>query len=65
MNVSVHLVSWANGLISNQRNVPDWPSEEYGHGFYAICSAYVSRGHGEATADILTPDYLPLKRKAR
>src|ERR1043165_9315874 len=61
MNIIVYLASSANGMISNQRNVPDWLSPEYGQGFMSICQRTHAVIMGTTTYNILAPDYLPLK----
>jgi len=60
MKITIYIAISANGLISNGRNVPDWLSEEYGAGMYALCKKYKAVIMGKATYDILAPDYLPL-----
>jgi len=61
MKISIYIAAAANGLISNARNVPDWLSQEYGEGLYAICKESKAVIMGRTTYDILAPDYLPLK----
>jgi dihydrofolate reductase len=61
MKVIVYLASSANGMISNQRNVPDWLSEEYGQGFMSLSQQAKAVIMGKTTYNILAPDYLPLK----
>lgn len=61
MKTTVYLASSANGLISNQRNVPDWLSDEYGAGFMVRSQQAKAVIMGKATYNILIPDYLPLK----
>jgi len=61
MHVIIYLASSANGMISNQRNVPDWLSPEYGQGFMAICQQTKAVIMGKTTYNILAPGYLPLK----
>jgi dihydrofolate reductase len=61
MNVIIYLAASANGLISNNRNVPDWLSPEYGQGFMNISQRTQAVIMGKATYNILSPDYLPLK----
>lgn len=61
MNVIIYLASSANGMISNQRNVPDWLSPEYGQGFMSICQRTRAVIMGKTTYHILAPDHLPLK----
>lgn len=63
MNIIIYLASSANGMISNQRNVPDWLSQEYGQGFMAICQRTKAVIMGKATYQILAPDHLPLKEE--
>ncbi len=63
MKITVYLASSANGLISNQRNVPDWLSQEYGEGFMAICQKAGAVIMGKTTYNILAPDYLPLQNE--
>src|SRR4051812_24672857 len=61
MKISIYIASSANGKISNQRNVPDWLSSEYGQGFVSICQKCKAVIMGKTTYNILAPDYLPLK----
>jgi dihydrofolate reductase len=61
MNISIYIATSANGLISNNRNVPDWLSPDYEQGFYDICQRTKAVIMGKKTYDILAPDYLPLK----
>jgi len=61
MNVIIYLASSVNGMISNQKNVPDWLSPEYGQGFMSICQRTKAVIMGKTTYHILAPDYLPLK----
>jgi dihydrofolate reductase len=61
MNISIYIATSANGLISNNRNVPDWLSPEYGGGFFKICQQKKAVIMGKKTYDILAPDNLPLK----
>jgi len=61
MKISIYIASSANGKISNQRNVPDWLSPEYGQGFVSICQKYKAVIMGRTTFNILAPDYLPLQ----
>jgi len=61
MKITIYMAVSTNGLISNSRNVPDWLSEQYGQGFYAICQKYKAVIMGRTTYAILAPDYLPLK----
>ncbi|GAB3921156.1 dihydrofolate reductase family protein [Larkinella terrae] len=63
MKISVYIAVSTNGFISNSRNVPDWLSEEYGQGLYAICQQGNAVIMGKTTYDILAPDYLPLKEQ--
>jgi dihydrofolate reductase len=63
MNIIVYLASSANGIISNQRNVPDWLSPEYGQGFMSVCQRTKAVIMGKTTYQILAPDYLPLKEE--
>ena len=63
MNIIVYLASSANGMISNQRNVPDWLSPEYGNGFMAMSQRTKAVIMGKTTYNILAPDYLPLKEE--
>jgi dihydrofolate reductase len=63
MKISIYLAASANGLISNNRNVPDWLSQEYGQGFYEICQQKNAVIMGKLTYNILAPDYLPLKNE--
>lgn len=61
MKIIVYLAASANGLISNNRNVPDWLSPEYGDGFMAISQRTQAVIMGKKTYNHLSPDYLPLK----
>ena len=61
MNIIIYLASAANGMISNQRNVPDWLSPEYGQGFMEMAQRTKAVIMGKTTYNILAPDYLPLK----
>jgi dihydrofolate reductase len=63
MKISVYLASSANGMISNQRNVPDWLSPEYEQGFMAMSQRSKAVIMGKTTYNILAPDYLPLKNE--
>jgi dihydrofolate reductase len=63
MKITVYLAASANGLISNQRNVPDWLSQEYGQGFMQISQKTKAVIMGKTTYNILAPDYLPLKNE--
>ena len=63
MNIIIYLASSANGMISNQKNVPDWLSPEYGQGFMSICQRTKAVIMGKTTYNILAPDYLPLKEE--
>jgi len=61
MKITIYLAASANGMISNNRNVPDWLSPEYGQGFMAICERTQAVIMGKTTYNILAPNYLPLK----
>lgn len=61
MNVIIYLAASTNGMISNQKNVPDWLSPEYGQGFMEICRRTKAVIMGKTTYQILAPDHLPLK----
>jgi len=61
MKISIYIAMSANGFISNSRNVPDWLSNEYGEGLYAMCKEFNAVIMGKTTYNILAPDYLPLK----
>jgi len=61
MNIIVYLASSPDGMISNQRNAPDWLSPEYGQGFMEISQRTNAVIMGKTTYNILAPDYLPLK----
>jgi dihydrofolate reductase len=61
MKIIIYLAASANGLISNNRNVPDWLSPEYGQGFMAISQRTQAVIMGKTSYNILSPDYLPLK----
>jgi dihydrofolate reductase len=63
MKIIVYLASSANGLISNQRNIPDWLSPEYEEGFMSITQRTKAVIMGKTTYNILAPDYLPLKEE--
>ncbi|MGN6491002.1 MAG: dihydrofolate reductase family protein [Agriterribacter sp.] len=63
MNIIIYLASAANGMISNQRNVPDWLSPEYGQGFMEMAQRTKAVIMGKTTYNILAPDYLPLKEE--
>jgi dihydrofolate reductase len=55
MKVSVYMALSVNGLISNRRGVPDWPSQEFGQCFMAICQKKRAVIMGKATYKILAP----------
>ena len=61
MKISIYTALSTNGFISNTRNVPDWLSNEYGQGLYAICQKFGAVIMGKTTYEILAPDHLPLK----
>jgi dihydrofolate reductase len=61
MKIIIYLAASANGMISNNRNVPDWLSQEYGQGFMEISQRTQAVIMGKKTYNILAPDYLPLK----
>ena len=61
MKIIIYLAASANGMISNNRNAPDWLSPEYGQGFMAISQRTQAVIMGKTTYNILSPDYLPLK----
>ncbi|HEX6223449.1 MAG TPA: dihydrofolate reductase family protein [Chryseolinea sp.] len=61
MKITVYLAASANGMISNQRNVPDWLSDEYSAGFMEQTQKAKAVIMGKTTYNILAPDYLPLK----
>ena len=63
MRLTIYLAASINGLISNQANIPDWLSPEYGEGFMAICQRMKAVIMGRKTYDILAPAYLPLKEE--
>ncbi|QHV99721.1 dihydrofolate reductase family protein [Spirosoma endbachense] len=63
MKITIYIAVSTNGFISNTRNVPDWLSEEYGQGLYAICQKFNAVIMGKTTYDILAPNYLPLKNE--
>jgi dihydrofolate reductase len=63
MKMTVYLAASANGMISNQRNVPDWLSKEYSQGFLTISQQAKAVIMGKTTYNILAPDYLPLKNE--
>jgi dihydrofolate reductase len=61
MKTIIYLAASANGLISNNRNEPDWLSQEYGEGFMAISQRTQAVIMGKTTYNVLAPDYLPIK----
>lgn len=61
MNIIIYLAASANGMISNNRNVPDWLSPEYGQDFMDISQRTQAVIMGKTTYDILAPDHLPLQ----
>jgi len=61
MRTIIYLAASANGLISNNRNVPDWLSQGYGEGFMAISLRTQAVIMGKTTYNVLAPDYLPIK----
>jgi dihydrofolate reductase len=61
MKVIIYLASSANGMISNQRNVPDWLSQGYEQEFISITQRTKAVIMGKTTYNFLAPDYLPLK----
>jgi dihydrofolate reductase len=61
MKVIIYLASSANGMISNQKNVPDWLSPEFEEGFMSICQRTKAVIMGKTTYNFLAPAYLPLK----
>lgn len=61
MKIIIYLAASANGMISNNRNVPDWLSQEYGQTFMELCQRTQAVIMGRTTYQILAPDYLPLK----
>jgi len=63
MKISIYIAISANGIISNQRNVPDWLSPEYSQGFASICQRFKAVIMGKKTYDILAPAYLPLQKE--
>ncbi|QIP13069.1 hypothetical protein G8759_10730 [Spirosoma aureum] len=63
MKITIFIAVSTNGFISNARNVPDWLSEEYGQGLYAICQKFNAVIMGKTTYDILAPNYLPLQNE--
>ena len=63
MKTIIYLAASANGLISNDRNVPDWLSPQYGHGFMSISQRTKAVIMGKTSYNILAPDYLPLKEE--
>ena len=63
MTITIYLAMSANGMISNNRNVPDWLSEEYSNGFASISQQKKAVIMGKTTYNILVPDYLPLKNE--
>ena len=62
MKISIYIATSANGKISNERNVPDWLSPEYGQGFASICQKFKAVIMGKTTYNILAPNYLPLQQ---
>jgi dihydrofolate reductase len=63
MKIIIYLAASANGMISNNRNVPDWLSPEYGQRFMEVCQRTQAVIMGKTTYNILSPDYLPLKEE--
>src|SRR5687768_7339947 len=62
MKTIIYLAASANGLISNNRNVPDWLSPQYEQGFMDISQRTQAVIMGKTTYNVLAPaDYLPLK----
>lgn len=61
MNIIIYLAASANGMISNNRNVPDWLSAEYGQGFMDLSRRTQAVIMGKTTYNILAPDHLPLQ----
>nr|WP_294875901.1 dihydrofolate reductase family protein [uncultured Pedobacter sp.] len=61
MKTIIYLAASANGLVSNNRNVPDWLSQEYGQGFMTISQRTQAVIMGKTTYNVLAPDYLPIK----
>jgi dihydrofolate reductase len=64
MKTIVYLAASANGLISNNRNEPDWLSPEFEQDFMAISQRTQAVIMGKTTYNHLAPDYLPLKEGA-
>jgi dihydrofolate reductase len=63
MKVSIYMAVSTNGMISNEKGVPDWLSKEYEEGFMAICQKTKAVIMGKTTYKILAPDYLPLTNR--
>jgi dihydrofolate reductase len=63
MKIIIYLAVSANGMISNNRNVPDWLSPEFSQGFTDICQRTKAVIMGKTTYNFLAPDYLPLKEE--
>jgi dihydrofolate reductase len=61
MKIRIYLASSVNGMISNQKGVPDWLSQEYGQGFMSLSQQAKAVIMGKKTYNILVPDHLPLK----
>lgn len=61
MKIIIYLAASANGMISNNRNIPDWLSTEYEEGFMDVSQRTQAVIMGKTTYNILSPDYLPLK----
>ena len=62
MKITIYLASAANGQISNNRNVPDWLSNEYGMGFMEITQRMQAVIMGKTTYDFLAGGgHLPFK----
>jgi len=61
MKISVYLALSVNGMISNQKGVPDWLSGEYVQGFMSTSQQTKAVIMGKTTYNILAPDNLPFK----
>lgn len=63
IKVSTYMALSANGMIANEKKVPNWLSKEYAEGFIEICEKAKAVVMGKITYDILNPEQLPLKKE--
>jgi dihydrofolate reductase len=63
IKVSMYMAVSGNGMIANEKKVPDWLSREYAEGFTEICEKAKAVVMGKTTYDLLIPDHLPLKKE--